>query len=179
MKTRSIFLQLVFISSIIWVSCHALVGNATEILKWQRLQDVTPALIEQVRRDYNTDVAPDSPVNVAQMRVSKISKPNAETLLLINTRIPGKDPDVNPSCGVSGCLFYGYVKRKNNFIQVFNGYVNDFQPQNAPPVIQASDRLEHHLPCLRLTSYKNNFPQPFMTHLCYDGKTYQPVDSPK
>lgn len=179
MVTRSTFLQLVFASSIIWICCHAVVGNTTEILKWERLQGVgSPALIEQVNRDYTSDVAPDLPVYVRQMRAMQISKPNAKTLYLINTRLPG---DTNPSCGVSGCLFYGYVKddRDDRFIQVFNGYVNDFQPQKAPPIIQVSDRLEHRLPCLRLTSYKNNFPQPFVTHLCYDGKTYQPVESPK
>lgn len=182
MVTRSTFLQLVFASSIIWIFCHAVVGNATEILKWERLQGFgSPALIEQVNRDYTSDIAPESPVDVRQMRAMQISKPDANTLYLVNTRLLGKNPDANPSCGVSGCLFYGYVRddRDNRFIQVFNGYVNDFQPQKASPIIQVSDRLEHRLPCLRLTSYKNNFPQPFVTHLCYDGKTYQPVESPK
>ncbi|MDZ4877783.1 MAG: hypothetical protein CLLPBCKN_007218 [Chroococcidiopsis cubana SAG 39.79] len=179
MKTRSTFLQLVFMSSIIWISCHALVGNATEILKWERLQVAAPALIEQVSRDYTKDIAPDPPVDVGQMRVSKISKPNAETLYLINTRLPGKNPDANPSCGASGCLFYGYIEQNNSFVQVFNGYVNDFQPQNASPIVQVSDRLEHRLPCLRLTSYENNFPQPFVTQLCYNGETYQPVELSK
>lgn len=165
MKIR--FLQIVA-SSAVWICCHAPAGVASVAPKWEQLQGTNSALLEQVERDYTHDIAPDIPVNVGQMQVSKISKSNSQVLYLVNTRLPGKDPNNNPSCGQVGCLFYGYVKQNNSFIQVLNGYINDFQVMNAPPTIEAS-RVKNHLPCLRLADSKQQ-----TNELCYNGKVYQP-----
>ncbi|MDZ4877756.1 MAG: hypothetical protein CLLPBCKN_007191 [Chroococcidiopsis cubana SAG 39.79] len=161
MKIR--FLQIIA-SSAVWMSCHAPAGVASVAPKWEQLQSTNSALLEQVERDYTHDIAPDTPMNVGQMQVSKISKSNSQVLYLVNTRLPG---DNNPSCGVSGCLFYGYVTQNDRFVQVLNGYLNDFQVENALPTIQAS-QIKNHLPCLHLTSAKQQSKE-----LCYNGKTYQ------
>ncbi|MBD2305633.1 hypothetical protein H6G17_08895 [Chroococcidiopsis sp. FACHB-1243] len=130
-------------------------------------------VLEQVERDYTHDIAPDTPMNVGQMQVSKISKSNSQVLYLVNTRLPGKDPNNDSSCGQVGCLFYGYVKQNNHFVRVLNGYINDFHVQDAPPTIQAS-RINNHLPCLHLTSAKRQSKE-----LCYNGRTYQLERLPK
>lgn len=102
----------------------------------------------------------------------------AKPLYIINTRVKSQSPEANSSCGQAGCLFYGYTKSGNKFVQVMNGYINDFRLKNAPPVIQPTNQIINQLPCLQLTSYSNQTQQLIGTKLCFDGKEYQPVTSP-
>lgn len=177
-KIRPFFLQLLFFSTIAWLSLHALKVAAVEVPDWHRLQISAPAgLLQQVRKDYVSDVNPEQPVDIGQMQLLQISKPKAKSLYIVNTRLPGLDPSSNPSCGQAGCLFYGYIQQGNRFVQVLNGYINDFRLQGSPPVIQLLNQIANQLPCLQLTFYQNQSQRLMRSKLCFDGKEYQPVQT--
>lgn len=144
---------------------------------WEFLQGaVPPSLLERIRQDYAKDINPEQPVNVGLMQVWQIRSKRAKPLYLVNTRLPGLDTASNPSCGQAGCLFYGYTTSGKGFIRVLNGYINDFQVEDAPPIIQATSQVTNQLPCLQLNFYQE---QKLLTSkLCFDGKEYQPVQAP-
>lgn len=148
---------------------------AQKKISWERLDKTAPpGLQQQVQKDYIADTNLDRPAKVGEMQLLQVQQPQAKPLYLINTRIPSQSPDANPTCGQAGCLFYGYTKSGNKFIQVLNGYINDFRLRNAPPVIQPTNQIANQLPCLQLNSYKKHSQQLIRTKLCFDGKEYQP-----
>lgn len=146
---------------------------------WANLRSAPPGLLKQVAVDYANDTNQDHPTNVSSMQFLQVQKPKAKLLYLINTRQMGQTPNANPSCGQAGCLFYGYTQTQGKYVQILNGYINDFHLKNAPPVIQPTNQVVNQLPCLQLTSLQSQTQKLMSVKLCFDGKEYQPTASPE
>lgn len=148
---------------------------------WQSLRSAAPSdLLERVERDYASDKNLVQPVDVGRMKLLRIRQRRAKELFLINTRLPPARKSItNPSCGQAGCLFYGYIKSGKQYKQVLNGIINDFQVDNALPLIQPIKHVVNQLPCLQLTVHNSQSDRLFSSQLCFDGKDYQPIAPPR
>lgn len=146
---------------------------------WQRLSVAPRALLEQVQKDYAVDSGLERLMDIGQMHLLQIRQSGAMPLFLINTRLAGEGSTANPTCGQAGCLFYGYVQSGKKYEQVLNGYINDFQVENAPSLIQPTKKVVNKLPCLQLTLYQAQANQLLSSRLCFDGKEYQPTAPPR
>jgi len=142
---------------------------------WQRLSSAPQGLLEQVQKDYAIDSGLGRPIDIGQMHLLQIRQPGARELFLINTRLAGIGSTANPTCGQAGCLFYGYTQSGKEYKRVLNGYINDFQVENAPVPIQPTKKILNQLPCLQLTLYQNQANQLLSSRLCFDGQEYQPI----
>jgi hypothetical protein len=178
-QPQKFIFQLIFLLSMIYSFMPVGGVLAEKVFNWKSLRSAAPSgLLEQVQKDYTTDANLNQPVDVGQMQLLLVQQSKAKPLFLINTRLPGQTPDANPTCGQAGCLFYGYTKSGQRFVQVLNGYINDFRLQDAPPPIQPTNQVVNQLPCLQLTFYKSQFNQLLTSKLCFDGKEYQPTSPP-
>lgn len=146
---------------------------------WQRLSVAPQTLLERVQKDYAVDSGLEQPIDIRQMYLLQVRHPGARKLFLINTRLAGKGSTANPTCGQAGCLFYGYVESGKKYERVLNGYINDFQVESAPPVIQPIEKVVNKLPCLQLTLYQSQSTQLLSSQLCFDGQEYQPIAPPR
>lgn len=146
---------------------------------WQKLSTAPQPLLERVQKDYAIDSGLERPIDIGQMHLLQIRQSGAMPLFIINTRLAGKGSSANPTCGQAGCLFYGYVQSGKEYKRVLNGYINDFQVENAPPPIEPIKKVVNKLPCLQLTLLQNQSNQLLSSRLCFDGREYQPTAPPK
>lgn len=174
-QTRQLLFYFIFLIGIICSLTPIGSVLAQSADNWSNLRSAPPELLKQVAADYASDTNQNHPKDVSSMQLLQVQKPKAKPLYLVNTRQLSQTPDANPTCGQAGCLFYGYTQSKGKFVQVLNGYINDFRLKNAPPVIQPTNQVVNQLPCLLLTSYQNQSQQLMRSKLCFDGKDYQPT----
>lgn len=180
MQKRSLkLIRLVCLLSLIYLLIPSAEALTQPNSNWQKLSVAPPGLLERVQKDYANDSSLNRIVDVSQMNFFQVRQSRARPLFLINTRLPGQDPSANPTCGQAGCLFYGYLQSGNEYKQVLNGYINDFQVENAPPPIQPTKKVVNQLPCLQLASYQSQSQQLLSSQLCFDGKEYQPIAPPR
>lgn len=158
---------------LMYVSVHPALSSSES--KWLKVYQSAPtALVRQLRQDYAPYLRLDIPVDVGQMQVLKLQQPGSLPLYVINTRVhtQGK-PEMTPSCGMSGCLLLGYIPQNAGFKQVLKGYINDFQVQGAPPVIQPIERVLNHVPCFGLTTFNLSTQRvSSIQTLCFDGHQF-------
>jgi hypothetical protein len=142
---------------------------------WKPVAQVAPAkLLQQLRQDYAPHIPPNQVVEVGQMKMLTLQQPGSFPLYLINTRVyPTGHPEQTPTCGVGGCLFLGYIPDKNGFKQVLNGWINDFEVQGEPPIIQPVQRVLNQVPCFQLTTYNPRAKRMNPTQiLCFNGEEF-------
>lgn len=171
--------RLVFLLSLFYLLMPIGGAIAQQNSSWQRLSAAPPGLLERVQKDYAVDSGLEQLIDIRQMHLLQIRLSGARPLFLINTRLAGKGSTANPTCGQAGCLFYGYVQSGNKYKQVLNGYINDFQVENAPQPIVPIKKVVNKLPCLQLTSYQSQSQQLLSSQLCFDGQEYQPIAPPR
>lgn len=178
-KRSSKLVRLVLLLSLVYLLMPIGGAIAQPSSNWQRLSVAPQDLLERVQRDYAIDSGLGQPIDIGQMYLLQVRQPGARELFLINTRLAGKGSTANPTCGQAGCLVYGYVQSGKEYKRVLNGYINDFQVQNAPPPIQPIKKVVNKLPCLQLTLYQNQANQLLSSMLCFDGQEYQLTAPPK
>lgn len=142
---------------------------------WQRVgQAAPPKLEQQLRQDYAPYLRRDIPVDVSQMQMLKLEQQDSLPLYLINTRVhPKGHPELTPSCGMEGCLLFGYIPQERRFKRVLNRLVNDFQVEGAPPIIQSTKRVLNRVPCFELTTYSPITGRVNRTQtLCFNGNGF-------
>lgn len=171
--------RLVLLLSLVYLLMPMGGAIAQQSSNWQRLFAAPPGLLERVQKDYAIDNGLGRPIDIGQMHLLQVRQPGARELFLINTRLAGKGSTANPTCGQAGCLFYGYIQSGKEYKQVLNGYINDFQVENAPPPIQPTKKIVNQLPCLQLTLYQNQANQMLSSRLCFDGQEYQLTAPPR
>jgi hypothetical protein len=115
----------------------------------------------------NSELNPqDSASNVLAWAVNK----PAGRLVIFNFNSPGV-------CGAGGCLYAGYLFRKNvSTTRVFASYLNDNLPPKRPLIQVVSDPSKtSDLPCLQVQQHsQNGIRQLFF---CFNGRQYQLANS--
>ena len=115
----------------------------------------------------NSELNPqDSASNVLAWAVNK----PAGRLVIFNFNSPGV-------CGAGGCLYAGYLFRKNvSTTRVFASYLNDNLPPKRPLIQVVSDPSKtSDLPCLQVQQpSQNGIRQLFF---CFNGRQYQLANS--
>jgi len=125
---------------------------------WQLVAKTAPSgLIKKLDQDYQADLksggTTQTIVDVGRMQMLTIREGSARTLFLINTRIGSSDSNQSLTCGIAGCLFYGYVARGEAFQQVLKTYVSDTQLKPNIPIVQTAHRISEGIPCIKVNAF--------------------------
>ncbi len=180
MKRWLILMGAIALLSLAYLSIHPASSKANPV--WQRVKQAAPPQLEQqLRQDYAPYKRTDTPVDIGQMQMLKLEQPGSLPLYLINTRVyPKGHSELTLTCGIGGCLTLGYIPQGERFKQVLNRWMNDFQVEGAPPVIQPIKRVLNRVPCFQLSGYSPSTGQPNQTQtLCFDGNEFvQAGDEP-
>lgn len=111
-----------------------------------------------------------NPQNSASNVLAWAINGQAGRLVIFNFNSPGV-------CGAGGCLYAGYLFRKNvSTTRVFASYLNDNLPPKRPLIQVVSDPSKtSNLPCLQVQQHsQNGIRQLFF---CFNGRQYQLANS--
>ena len=126
---------------------------------WQFVAKVAPPeLKQQLNRDYQADLKAGGYnrdfIDVRRMRMLTIREGTAMPLYLINTRLrSSSDSQQSPTCGIAGCLFYGYVTQGTRFQRVLHTYISDLQLGPTTALVQSAHRISENIPCIQINAY--------------------------
>lgn len=125
---------------------------------WQLVAKVAPpGLTKKLDQDYQADLkaggTTQTIVDVGRMRMLTIREGSARTLFLINTRVGSSDSNQSLTCGIAGCLFYGYIARDETFQQVLKTYISDTQVKPNVPLVETAHRISEGIPCIRVNAF--------------------------